>query len=144
MIARAGVGLDNVDVKSATTAGVMVVNAPTSNIVSAAELAIGHLLALARHIPDANQSAKAGEWKRSKFTGTELFEQDRRHHRPRPHRHPGRAPARRLRRQLLAYDPYVTPTRAQQLGVQLATLDELVEQSDFITIHIPKTPRRSA
>lgn len=74
VIARAGVGLDNVDIKAATEAGVMVVNAPTSNIVSAAELAIGHLLSLARHIPDANHSAKAGEWKRSAFTGTELFE----------------------------------------------------------------------
>jgi D-3-phosphoglycerate dehydrogenase len=73
VVARAGVGLDNVDVRAATEAGVMVVNAPTSNVVSAAELAIGHLLALARFIPDANASAKAGEWKRSRFTGVELF-----------------------------------------------------------------------
>src|SRR5690606_22222580 len=74
VIARAGVGLDNVDIKAATEAGVMVVNAPTSNVVSAAELAIGQLLALARHIPTADASAKAGEWKRSQFTGAELFE----------------------------------------------------------------------
>ena len=74
VIARAGVGLDNVDIKAATNAGVMVVNAPTSNVVSAAELAIAQILGLARHIPDANASLKAGEWKRSKFTGAELYE----------------------------------------------------------------------
>ena len=140
VIARAGVGLDNVDVKAATEAGVMVVNAPTSNIVSAAELAIGHLLALARFIPDANQSAKAGEWKRSAFTGTELFEKTigiiglgR----------IGTLVAQRLAAfdaTIIAYDPYVTPTRAQQLGVQLASLDEVMERADFITIHIPRTP----
>lgn len=140
VIARAGVGLDNVDIKAATSAGVMVVNAPTSNIVSAAELAIAHLLSLARLIPDANHSAKAGEWKRSKFTGVELYEKTigvvglgR----------IGTLVAQRLagfEANLIAFDPYVTPARAQQLGVTLVTLDELVEQSDFITIHIPKTP----
>ncbi len=140
VIARAGVGLDNVDLKAATTAGVMVVNAPTSNVVSAAELAIGHLLSLARFIPDANHSAKAGEWKRSKFTGVELYEKTigvvglgR----------IGTLVAQRLAgfdARLIAFDPYVTPARAQQLGVTLVSLDELIEQSDFITIHIPKTP----
>jgi D-3-phosphoglycerate dehydrogenase len=140
VIARAGVGLDNVDIKAATSAGVMVVNAPTSNVVSAAELAIAHLLSLARFIPDANHSAKAGEWKRSKFTGVELYEKTigivglgR----------IGTLVAQRLAgfgANLVAFDPYVTPTRAQQLGVAMLSLDELVEQSDFITIHIPKTP----
>ncbi len=140
VIARAGVGLDNVDIKAATEAGVMVVNAPTSNVVSAAELAIGHLLSLARFIPDANASAKAGEWKRSKFTGVELYEKTigivglgR----------IGTLVAQRLAgfgANLVAYDPYVTPARAQQLGVTLLSLDELMEQADFITIHIPKTP----
>jgi D-3-phosphoglycerate dehydrogenase len=140
VIARAGVGLDNVDVKTATEAGVMVVNAPTSNIVSAAELAIGHLLSLARHIPDANASLKAGEWKRSKYTGTELYEKTigivglgR----------IGTLVAQRLAAfdtTVVAYDPYVTPTRAQQLGVQLLSLDELMQQADFITVHIPRTP----
>ena len=72
VIARAGVGLDNVDIKAATTAGVMVVNAPTSNIISAAELTIGHILSLARHIPAANASLAAGAWKRASFTGTEI------------------------------------------------------------------------
>ena len=74
VVARAGVGLDNVDVKAATQAGVMVVNAPTSNIVSAAELAVALLLAAARRVPAADQSLKNGEWKRSKYSGVELFE----------------------------------------------------------------------
>ena len=118
----------------------MVVNAPTSNVISAAELAIGHLLALARFIPDANQSAKAGEWKRSKFTGVELYEKTigivglgR----------IGSLVAQRLAgfgANLVGYDPYVTPARAQQLGVSMLNLDQLVAQADFITIHIPKTP----
>jgi D-3-phosphoglycerate dehydrogenase len=140
VIARAGVGLDNVDIKSATEAGVMVVNAPTSNVISAAELAIGHLLSLARFIPDANASAKAGEWKRSKFTGVELYEKTigivglgR----------IGTLVAQRLAgfgAEIVAYDPYVTPARAQQLGVTMLGLDELMKAADFITIHIPKTP----
>ncbi len=140
VVARAGVGLDNVDVPAATKAGVMVVNAPTSNIVSAAELAIGHLLALARHLPDAHASLKAGQWKRSAFTGVELYDKTvgvvglgR----------IGTLVAQRLAPfgvTLVAYDPYVTPARAQQLGVQLLPLDELMRQADFITVHIPKTP----
>jgi len=140
VVARAGVGLDNVDIKAATAAGVMVVNAPTSNIISAAELAIGQLFSLARHIPDANASLKAGEWKRSKFTGVEFFEKTvgivglgR----------IGALVAQRLSGfgvTLIGYDPYVTPARAEQMGVKLASLDEVMEQSDFITIHIPKTP----
>ncbi|WP_159498468.1 phosphoglycerate dehydrogenase [Microbacterium sp. 18062] len=140
VIARAGVGLDNVDIKSATTAGVMVVNAPTSNIVSAAELTVGHILSLARHIPAAHASLAAGQWKRSSFTGTELFEKTvgiiglgR----------IGALIAARLQAfevRVVAYDPYVTSARAQQLGVELLPLDELLAQSDFISIHMPKTP----
>ena len=140
VVARAGVGLDNVDIKAATTAGVMVVNAPTSNVISAAELAIGQLFSLARFIPDANASLKAGEWKRSKFTGVEFFEKTvgivglgR----------IGTLVAQRLAGfgvNLIGYDPYITQARADQIGVKLATLDELMQQSDFITIHIPKTP----
>ncbi|MFI5085693.1 MAG: phosphoglycerate dehydrogenase [Actinomycetales bacterium] len=140
VIARAGVGLDNVDIKAATQAGVMVVNAPTSNIVSAAELTIGHILSLARHIPAASSALKNGEWKRSKYTGTELFEKKL-----------GiiglgrigaliAARAKGFDMEILAYDPYVTSARAAQLGVQLLSLDELLTQSDFITIHLPKTP----
>ena len=140
VIARAGVGLDNVDIKAATTAGVMVVNAPTSNIISAAELTVGHILSLARHIPAAHASLADGQWKRSAYTGTELFEKTvgiiglgR----------IGALIAARLQAfdmRVVAYDPYVTSARAQQLGVQLLTLDELLEQSDFVTIHMPKTP----
>jgi len=139
VIARAGVGLDNVDIKAATEAGVMVVNAPTSNIVSAAELAVGQLLALARHIPDANASLKAGEWKRSKYTGIEMFDKTvgiiglgR----------IGTLVAQRLASfdtKLIGYDPYVTPTRAEQIGVELVSIEDLMKRSDFITIHIPKT-----
>jgi D-3-phosphoglycerate dehydrogenase / 2-oxoglutarate reductase len=140
VIARAGVGLDNVDIKAATAAGVMVVNAPTSNIVSAAELTIGHILSLARNIPAAHASLAAGEWKRSAYTGTELFEKTvgiiglgR----------IGALITARLQAfgmNVVAHDPYVTSTRAQQLGVTLLSLDELLETSDFITIHMPKTP----
>jgi D-3-phosphoglycerate dehydrogenase len=140
VIARAGVGLDNVDVKSATTAGVMVVNAPTSNIISAAELTVGHILSLARFIPAAHDSLAEGTWKRSKFTGVELFEKTvgiiglgR----------IGALITARLQAfgmNVVAYDPYVTAVRAQQLGVTLLSLDELLQTSDFITIHMPKTP----
>jgi len=140
VVARAGVGLDNVDIKAATEAGVMVVNAPTSNVVSAAELAVGHLLSLARHIPRAHASLSAGEWKRSAFTGVELYEKTigiiglgR----------IGALVAERLQgfgATLIGFDPYVQPARASQMGVTLTTLDDLVAKSDFITIHIPKTP----
>jgi D-3-phosphoglycerate dehydrogenase len=140
VIARAGVGLDNVDIKSATTAGVMVVNAPTSNIISAAELTIGHILSLARHIPAGHSSLTAGAWKRSKYTGVELYEKTI------GIIGLGRIGALITARmqafgtKVIAYDPYVTSARAQQLGVQLVTLDELLAQSDFITIHMPRTP----
>ncbi|MDR6970141.1 phosphoglycerate dehydrogenase [Leifsonia shinshuensis] len=140
VIARAGVGLDNVDIKTATSAGVMVVNAPTSNIISAAELTVGHILSLARHIPAAHSALAQGQWKRSKYTGVELYEKTigiiglgR----------IGALITARLQAfgtNVVAYDPYVTSARAQQLGVQLVTLDELLAQSDFITIHMPKTP----
>ena len=140
VVARAGVGLDNVDIKAATEAGVMVVNAPTSNIISAAELTIGHILSLARHIPAAHASLAKGEWKRYKYTGVELYEKTI------GIIGLGRIGALITVRmqafgvEVIAYDPYVTPARAQQLGVRLVTLDELLEQSDFITIHMPKTP----
>lgn len=140
VIARAGVGLDNVDIKAATAAGVMVVNAPTSNIISAAELTVAHILGLARHLQRAHASLSAGEWKRSSFSGTELFEKTigivglgR----------IGALVAERLRGfgvELIAFDPYVTAVRAQQLGVTLVSLEELVERADFLTIHMPRTP----
>lgn len=140
VVARAGVGLDNVDVRAATLAGVMVVNAPTSNIVSAAELAVALLLATARNIGPANASLKAGQWKRSKYTGTELTEKvagivglGR----------IGLLVAQRLSAfgmTLVAYDPYVQPARAAALGIRMVSLDELLTLADFITVHLPKTP----
>ena len=140
VIARAGVGLDNVDIKAATNAGVMVVNAPTSNVISAAELAIGQIMALSRHIPDANASLKAGQWKRSKYTGVELYEKTigiiglgR----------IGTLVAQRLSGfgvTLIGFDPYVTQARAEQIGVELVDMDAMMERADYITIHIPKTP----
>ena len=140
VVARAGVGLDNVDIKAATTAGVMVVNAPTSNIISAAELTVGHILSLARHIPAAHAALAQGQWKRSKYTGVELFEKTvgivglgR----------IGALITARLQAfgvNVVAYDPYVTPARAQQLGVTLLSLDDLLATADFVTIHMPKTP----
>jgi D-3-phosphoglycerate dehydrogenase len=132
--------LDNVDVSAATKAGVMVVNAPTSNIVTAAELACGLLLATARNIPQANAALKNGEWKRSKYTGVELAEKTlgvvglgR----------IGALVAQRMSAfgmKVVAYDPYVQPARAAQMGVKVLSLDELLEVSDFITVHLPKTP----
>lgn len=139
VIARAGVGLDNVEISAATAAGVMVVNAPTSNIVSAAELAIGLLLASARHISPAHAALCNGRWARSKYTGAELFERTlgivgfgR----------IGQLVAHRMQAfgmHVVAYDPYLQPARAAQLGVRLVELDALLAGSDFITIHLPKT-----
>ena len=139
VIARAGVGLDNVDIPAATAAGVMVVNAPTSNIVSAAELAISLLLASARFISPAHAALKAGKWARSKYTGAELFEKTlgvvgfgR----------IGQLVAHRMQAfgmNVIAYDPYLQPAKAAQLGVELVDLDDLLKRSDFITIHLPKT-----
>jgi D-3-phosphoglycerate dehydrogenase len=140
VVARAGIGLDNVDVEAATNRGVLVVNAPVSNIVSAAEHAVALLLAAARNIPAANASLKAGQWKRSSFTGIEVSEKTvgviglgR----------IGVLFAQRMAGfgvRLLAYDPYIPAARAAQLGVELVSLDVLLQNSDFISIHLPKTP----
>ncbi len=140
VVARAGIGLDNVDVPAATARGVLVVNAPTSNIVSAAEQAVALLLACARHTAAANADLKAGRWRRSAWTGVEiagktvgvvglgrigvLFAQ--------------RMSAFGTR--LIAYDPYISAARAAQIGVQLVGLDDLLRDSDFISIHLPRTP----
>jgi D-3-phosphoglycerate dehydrogenase len=139
VIARAGVGLDNVDIPASTAAGVMVVNAPTSNIVSAAELAIALLLASARFVSPAHAALRNGKWARSKYTGAELFEKTlgivgfgR----------IGQLVAHRMQAfgmNIIAYDPYLQPARAAQLNVELVELDELLKRSDFITIHLPKT-----
>ena len=139
VVARAGVGLDNVDVKAATQAGVMVVNAPQSNIVSAAELAVGLLLAAARNIAPANAALKQGEWKRSRYSGVELYEKTagivglgR----------IGALVAQRLSAfgmHVIAYDPFVAAGRAEQMGVRLVGLDELLRTSDVVSVHLPKT-----
>ncbi|MPY84618.1 MAG: phosphoglycerate dehydrogenase [Actinophytocola sp.] len=140
VVARAGVGLDNVEVPAATERGVMVVNAPTSNIVSAAEHAVALLLSVLRRVPAANQSLQGGEWKRSSYTGVELN---------------GKTVgvvglgkigqlfAHRVAAfgtELIAYDPYVSAARAKQLGIELVSLDELLSRADVISIHLPKTP----
>jgi D-3-phosphoglycerate dehydrogenase len=140
VVARAGVGLDNVDVKAATQAGVMVVNAPTSNIVSAAELAVALMLAAARHISPAHAALRGGEWKRSRYTGIELYEKTvgivglgR----------IGVLVAQRLSAfgmNVIAYDPYVQAGRAAQMGVRLVDLDTLLADADFMSVHLPKTP----
>ncbi len=138
VVARAGVGLDNVDVAAATRAGVMVVNAPMSNIVSAAEHAVGLLLAVARNLPQAAASLRAGEWKRTAFTGVEL---DGKVAGILGLGRIGVLVAARLSAfgmRVIAYDPYVPPARAAQLGVRLASLDELLSEADFITVHLPK------
>jgi D-3-phosphoglycerate dehydrogenase len=143
VVARAGVGLDNVDVEAATKAGVMVVNAPSSNTVSAAEHAVGLLLAVARNVPQAMASLKAGEWQRSRFTGAELYGKvagilglGR----------IGELVAQRLAAfctQVIAYDPYVPTARAAQLGVRLVGLEDLLAEADFISVHLPKTAETS-
>lgn len=141
VVGRAGIGLDNVDVAAATSQGVMVVNAPQSNVLSAAEHTIALLLAQARNIPQADRDLRSGKWNRSRWEGVELN---------------GKAlgvvglgrvgvlVAQRghaFGMRLLAFDPYVSEERARQLGVRLVpTLDELVATADFLTVHLPKTP----
>ncbi|WP_185995011.1 phosphoglycerate dehydrogenase [Nocardioides campestrisoli] len=140
VVARAGTGLGGIDVRAATQHGVMVVNAPTSNLVSAAELTVGLMLAAARNISRAHAALRAGEWQRSLFTGTELF---------------GKTAgivglgrvgvlvAQRLEAfgmKVVAYDPYVQAGRAAQVGVRLVDLETLLEESDFISVHLPRTP----
>jgi D-3-phosphoglycerate dehydrogenase / 2-oxoglutarate reductase len=140
IVARAGVGLDNVDVDAATARGVLVVNAPTSNIHSAAEHALALLLAASRQIPAADATLREHTWKRSKFSGTEIFGKTvgvvglgR----------IGQLVAQRIAAfgtHIVAYDPYVSSARAAQLGIELLPLDDLLARADFISVHLPKTP----
>jgi D-3-phosphoglycerate dehydrogenase len=139
VVGRAGIGLDNVDVDEATRRGVMVVNAPQSNIVSAAEHTMALLLSQARNVPQAHAALVAGRWERSRWEGVELADKtlgivglgrigklvaDR---------------AKAFSMRLIAYDPFVSVDRARQLGVELMPLDQVVAESDFMTIHLPKT-----
>jgi D-3-phosphoglycerate dehydrogenase len=141
VVGRAGIGLDNVDVAEATKRGVMVVNAPQSNVLSAAEQTMALMLAQARNTPQANADLKAGKWNRSRWEGVEL------HGKTLGIIGLGRVGVLVAQRslafgmQLVAYDPYVSADRARQLGVQLVdTVDEIMALADFITIHLPKTP----
>ena len=139
VIARAGIGIDNVDVEEATRRGIVVVNAPTGNTISAAEHTIALMLSLARHIPQANTALKSGEWKRSRFIGTEVrnktlgiiglgsvgSEVARR--------------ARGMEMKLIAYDPFISVDHAHNLQVELVSLKQLLRESDYITLHLPLT-----
>jgi D-3-phosphoglycerate dehydrogenase len=140
VVGRAGIGLDNVDVAAATKQGVMVVNAQQSNIVSAAEHTMALLLATARNVPQAHAALVAGRWERSRWTGVELVDKtlgvvgigrigklvaDR---------------AKAFGMRIVAYDPFVSEDRAKAMGVELMALDQLVAESDFLTVHLPKTP----
>ncbi len=140
IVGRAGVGLDNVDIPAATERGIMVVNAPTSNIHSACEQAIALLLATARQVPAADQSLRQGEWKRSSFKGVEVYGKTIGIV---GFGHIGQLFAQRLlafETTVIAHDPYANPARAAALGVELVSLEELMSRSDFVTIHLPKTP----
>jgi D-3-phosphoglycerate dehydrogenase / 2-oxoglutarate reductase len=140
VVGRAGIGLDNVDVAAATARGVMVVNAPQSNILSAAEHTMALLLSQARNIPQAHAALVDGRWERSKWEGVELSDKvlgivglGR----------IGKLVAQRAHAfgmKIVAYDPFVSHDRARQIGVELLDLDALVEVADFLTLHLAKTP----
>src|SRR6476469_4479775 len=139
VIGRAGVGVDNVDVDAATRRGIVVANAPESNVVSAAEHTIGLLMALARNIPQAHAALVEGRWERSKWGGIELADKvlgvlgfGR----------IGRQVARRalgLQMKVVAYDPFVSGERFRELGVESASFDSVLERADFLTLHLPLT-----
>ena len=140
VVGRAGIGLDNVAVEAATKRGVMVVNAPQSNIISTAEQTMNLMLAQARNTAQADAALKAGRWERSKWTGTEL------HGKTLGILGLGRVGALVAARaaafglQLITYDPYVSDDRARQLGVEKVSFDELAARADIVTIHVIKTP----
>jgi D-3-phosphoglycerate dehydrogenase len=140
VIGRAGIGLDNVDVEAATRHGILVVNAPQSNVLSAAEHTIALMLALARHIPSAHSALMAGDWNRERFQGVEL------HGKTLGIVGLGRVGTLVAQRasafgmRLVAYDPYVAPGRAQQMGVELVdTVAQVCKRADFLTIHLPRS-----
>ena len=141
-IGRAGIGVDNIDIEAATKRGIIVANAPESNTIAAGEHTLGLMLAAARHIPAADNTLRAGEWQRSKFKGVEvagktlgLVGLG----------HVGTIVARGalgMRMRVLAYDPYVSEDRMRDMNVARAeTVDEVLEQSDFISLHVPRTPQ---
>lgn len=139
IIGRAGVGVDNVDIEAATEKGIIVTNAPEGNMLSAAEHTIAMMMSMARNIPQANSSMKAGKWERKNFMGVEVngktlgviglgrigAEVAKR--------------AQGLNMNILGFDPYVSEERAQELGITLATVNEIAKEADFITVHTPLT-----
>lgn len=140
IIGRAGVGVDNVDVPAATRRGILVVNSPEGNTIAAAEHALAMMLALSRHIPAANQSVKAGEWDRKSFTGVEVYKKTLGIvGLGKIGSHVAKV-ARAMEMRLLAYDPFLSSERAEQMGCHLVDLDLLLRESDYITLHLPKTP----
>lgn len=142
VVGRAGAGTDNVDKPSATEHGVIVCNAPTSNSVSAAEQAMALMLCVARNTAKADASMQEGRWDRSQFSGHELFEKTLAIV---GLGHIGALVAKRAAAfdmKLIGYDPFCTPERAAEMGVELYTdIDELCKAADFITVHMPKTPQ---
>ncbi|MCL2137188.1 MAG: phosphoglycerate dehydrogenase [Coriobacteriia bacterium] len=140
VVGRAGVGVDNVDVEAATEHGVIVCNAPTSNVISAAEQTFALMLSAARRTPQANASMKQGLWERNKFSGNELYQKTLAIFGI------GRigglvaARARSFEMKCIGYDPYATQERADEIGVTLyESMDELLPLADFITVHMPAT-----
>ncbi len=139
IVGRAGVGVDNIDIDAATRQGIMVVNSPTGNIIAAAEHTIAMLMAMARHVPAANSSMKAGKWEKSRFLGVEV-------------RNKtlgiiglgkvGKEVAQRaqgLAMQVIAFDPYVSQEHADKLDITMLSMDELLQQADFVTLHTSLT-----
>ena len=141
VVGRAGIGVDNVDIKAATAKGIIVMNTPFGNSITTAEHAVSLMMALARQIPEANASTHAGKWEKSKFLGVELTAKtlgiigcgnigaivaDR---------------AQGLKMKVIAFDPFLSEERAMELGVEKVDLDELLRRADFITLHTPLTEK---
>jgi D-3-phosphoglycerate dehydrogenase len=140
IIGRAGVGVDNVDVPAATRRGVLVVNSPEGNTIAAAEHALALMLALSRHVPHAHASTMAGGWDRKTYVGNELYKKKLGVvGLGKIGSHVARV-ARAMGMELLAYDPYVSAERAQQMQVKLLPLPELFAQADYVSLHLPRTP----
>lgn len=140
IIGRAGVGVDNVDVPAATRRGVLVVNSPEGNTIAAAEHALALMLSLSRHVPHAHASTMAGGWDRKTYVGNELYKKKLGVvGLGKIGSHVARV-AKAMGMDLLAYDPFVSDERAQQMQVKLLPLAELFAQADYITLHLPRTP----
>lgn len=139
IIGRAGVGVDNIDVDAATRKGIIVVNSPDGNTIAAAEHTLALISSLARHIPNANQSLKAGEWKRKEYTGIELYKKTLGViGLGRIGSHVAKV-CKAMGMNLIGYDPFVNKAKAEEMGITISTLDKIFTEADFITIHVPLT-----